>query len=753
MAGRLGPSNLQPLRGNQFRLWTLAPSWGACGACDVLFLSPSPLLSSSFNFLSLRSKIHTIVVDPLSLFQPFTVYTTNNMAFSRLLKAAAAFTFASAIQSVAADSLCNSSCIPFAVDLTWAPTDASKGISRNAILINGSLPGPPLKMKVGDCVDFVVYNNMPNVTGVHFHGIRQLGTPWADGVPGVNQYVIEPGTAFQYQWTAVDSGTYFYHGHYKGQMMDGLYGPIIIAPADDAETPFSQISSSDVDELTAASQAVEPVMVTDWNRYTFEEFFAVEASANIDWACSDSIVLNGFGSQYCLSPTDLLADAAPQEPQVLNGSSLTGKGCVPPNNAAIQGGQFLALQNLAALPDDAYNTCIGYGGSNFTYTVDPSKGWAAMSFIAPSAVVLVKIAIDSHQLYIYEVNGNYIVPQVVDQFTLSPGDRISFFIKLDQTPGDYTIRVANEGINQVLSGFGVVSYKGGNGAVLGTSTLNYGGQNTTTVTSFNPALAAPYPAVSPAPTADVSFILEIEKSPSEPTEAWAWTLSGVNSYNQSNDDTEPPLLFQNPANIPSSDLILETQYGQWVDLIIKIAGPVAEPHPIHKHANKFFAIGAGVGDFNFTNTADAITAGYPINVASPPYVDGFTSIPAEGNNTWMIFRYQVNTPGAWLLHCHVQSHFSGGMAVAILDAIDQFPTPPSDVGKVCLGSGKSSYPGLNSTTSSSSSGSSSGGSTTNEGVSSSTTSSPASFTGAASSVNMVPFTSAALALLAFAFAL
>jgi len=384
--------------------------------------------------------------------------------------------------------------------------------------------------------------------------------------------------------------------------------------------------------------------------------------------------------------------------------------------------------------------------------VDAADGYKAFSFISSASVLIATIAIDSHQLYVYELNGNYIVPQVVDQFSLSNGDRISFFVKLDQTPGDYTIRAANDGINQVISGFGVLSYKGGNSVPMGVSTLNYGGQNTTAVVSFAAAVAAPFPANAPAATADVSFVMDIEKSPVQPTEAWAWTLSGTDSYNMSNDDVTPPLLFQNPANIPTSDLIIETYSNQWVDLIIKIAGPVAQPHPIHKHANKFYMIGAGVGDFNFTNVADAVTAGYQFNFNNPPYLDGFTSIPAEGSNSWMVFRYQVNTPGAWFLHCHIQSHFSGGMAVAILDAVDSFPTSPKDIGKVCPGTGVSSYPGLNST----SSGSgyySTGTGTSNEGVSTTSGVSVATFTGAASSTSVSSFATVALSLLALAFAL
>ena len=680
------------------------------------------------------------------------------MAFTRFVKAVVALTVASSIQLVAAGSseygsVCSqsSNCVPFTIDLTWAPTDPSKGISRNAILTNGSLPGPPLKLKVGDCVDFVVNNNLPEETAIHFHGIRQNGTPWADGVPGVSVYAIQPGTSYMYQWTAEESGNYFYHAHYKGQMMDGLYGAIIIAPADNAQTPFSQISSSDVDKLTAAAEKVEPVFVSNWHRVTFSEFFNVEKTANIDWACSDSIILNGFGSQYCPSVDFLTASASPLEPRVLNGTSLTAKGCAPPNNAATQGGQYLALQNLAALPADAYNTCIGYDGANYTSVVDPADGWKSFTYISSAGVlVLAKIAIDSHKLYVYEINGNYIVPQVVDQFILSNGERVSFFVKLDQTPGDYTIRVANEGPNQVISGFGVLSYKGGNNVASGVSTLDYGGQNTTAVVNLVNAIAAPFPANAPAATADMSFILDIEKSPVQPTEAWAWTLSGQNSFNMSIDDTVPPLLYQDVANIAASDIILETKNNAWVDLIIKVSGPLPLPHPIHKHANKFYMIGAGVGDFNFTNTADAISAGFPINLQNPPYVDGFTSVPASGNSTWMIFRYQVNTPGAWLLHCHVQSHFSGGMAVAILDGVDNFPTSPSDVGKVCPGSGSSNYPGLNSSISTGSGSYSTG--TQKEGTTTTTGHAIAAYTGAASSVTM-SFGSAALGLLALAFAL
>ena len=53
---------------------------------------------------------------------------------------------------------------------------------------------------------------------------------------------------------------------------------------------------------------------------------------------------------------------------------------------------------------------------------------------------------------------------------------------------------------------------------------------------------------------------------------------------------------------------------------------------------------------------------------------GLYNIPEEG---WMAIRYQVTNPGAFLLHCHVQTHFAGGMGVVLLDAPREIPPLPA----------------------------------------------------------------------------
>jgi hypothetical protein len=56
----------------------------------------------------------------------------------------------------------------------------------------------------------------------------EQANPSSDGVPGLSQKLIEPGCTFVYKWKATQYGTYWYHAHSKGQIEDGLLGPIYI---------------------------------------------------------------------------------------------------------------------------------------------------------------------------------------------------------------------------------------------------------------------------------------------------------------------------------------------------------------------------------------------------------------------------------------------------------------------------------------------------------------------------------------------
>ncbi|KAK5090957.1 hypothetical protein LTR05_001135 [Lithohypha guttulata] len=586
-----------------------------------------------------------------------------------------------------ADGICAaaSNCVPFTIDLTWGSVNPTGAGARGAILTNGSFPAPALRLKVGECVDFLVHNHLDVDTGIHFHGIQQTGTPWSDGVPGLSQYAVQPGDSYMYRWTADEQGSYFYHSHYKGQIMDGLYGAIYITPSDGEETPFAAIDSSAVEKLKLADAKAEPIFISDWSKYTFDQFFAIQQAGNVDIACSDAIILNGFGEQYCPTREQITA-MTPVQITNLN-TAYTNKGCIPANTPQTQGN---FTRNLAAIPSDVYDVCTkSSSGKNYTMTVDPADGWAAITLINPGGFALLKATVDNHKLYVYDYNGRYIKPHVVDQVNVANGERVTFFIKLDQQVGDYQIRVANLGLNQIISGFGKISYKGSKGiSSTSVAAMTYGGAPLGSVVAFNPAKAAPLVPEAFSRTADKTFKFNLQKLPKS-TDAYRWSLQGNTAYDMSNDDGTP-LLYKDPATIPESDLVKKTNLGDWVDIIMQTTGPLAQPHPMHKHANKFFVIGQGLGTFNWSTVAEAYAYNASMfNFDSAPYVDGFTTLAGERTSTWTVLRYKVEIAGAWFLHCHMHTHFAGGMAIALLDGVDKWPSVPSDAGKTCQGSASS----------------------------------------------------------------
>jgi len=105
------------------------------------------------------------------------------------------------------------------------------GVTVDAYGFNGQVPGPTLRFREGDKVRIDVINRMPESTTVHWHGLILPNI--MDGPAEITQAPIERGQLYRYAFTAVQSGTYFYHSHdhVDRQQALGLYGAMIIDPA------------------------------------------------------------------------------------------------------------------------------------------------------------------------------------------------------------------------------------------------------------------------------------------------------------------------------------------------------------------------------------------------------------------------------------------------------------------------------------------------------------------------------------------
>ncbi|KAF8888308.1 laccase-5 [Infundibulicybe gibba] len=153
------------------------------------------------------------------------------------------------------------------------------GFTRSAVLVSGQYPAPLIQANKGDNFRVNITNTLddPSMfrgTSIHWHGVLQHGTNWADGPVGVNQCPISPGHSFTYAFQPRgQAGTFWYHSHFANQYCDGLRGPLVIY---DPHDPHKSL----YDESTVI---------------TLGEWYHIPSPLIVGPAAADSTLINGKG--------------------------------------------------------------------------------------------------------------------------------------------------------------------------------------------------------------------------------------------------------------------------------------------------------------------------------------------------------------------------------------------------------------------------------------------------------------------------
>lgn len=125
-------------------------------------------------------------------------------------------------------------------DVTAAPADVTFTDGRHLRVwaYEGMVPGPILRVRLGDTVRVRFTNRLPQPTTIHWHGVRVPNA--MDGVPGVTQPPVAPGETFVYEFTPKDAGTFWFHPHLRAseQVERGLFGVLIVD--DVAPLPYTR---------------------------------------------------------------------------------------------------------------------------------------------------------------------------------------------------------------------------------------------------------------------------------------------------------------------------------------------------------------------------------------------------------------------------------------------------------------------------------------------------------------------------------
>jgi CopA family copper-resistance protein len=263
------------------------------------------------------------------------------------------------------------------------------GRMGNAMTINGSLPGPILRLKEGEDAIIRVTNKLKETSSIHWHGL--IVPMEMDGVPGVSFAGIKPNETFEYRFPVKQYGTYWAHSHSGGQELLGVYMPLIIEPAQ--PEPFTY----DRDYV---------VMLSDWsfqnparlisnlkafgnyynfNRRTAGEFFR-DASKN---GFSETLSDWEAWSKMRMDPSDLADVSSYTLTYLMNGLSPK---------------------------------------SNWTGIFRPGEH-VRLRFINAGASTYFDCRIPGLKLTVVEADGQYVQPVEVDEFRIAPAETFDVIVE------------------------------------------------------------------------------------------------------------------------------------------------------------------------------------------------------------------------------------------------------------------------------------------------------------------------------------
>lgn len=274
------------------------------------------------------------------------------------------------------------------------------GKPGNAISINGSIPGPVIRMKEGKNALIRVHNHMPVSTSIHWHGVL---VPFnMDGVPGISFPGIAPGETFTYRYPVRQNGTYWYHSHTGLQEQLGHYGQLILEPSKPDPVKYDIEYSIVLSDWTFE----DPQRVL-WKLKTMEGYFNFQRPtlANID----DQMERSGMTFKEVIKKR-LVWDRMRMDPTDI---------------ADITGATYTYLMNGRAARE------------NPTFIAEPGQR-VRLRFVNASTMTFYDVRIPGVPMTVVQADGQNVKPVETDEFRIAVAETYDVIVKLpDDRP--YTI--------------------------------------------------------------------------------------------------------------------------------------------------------------------------------------------------------------------------------------------------------------------------------------------------------------------------
>ncbi|KAL4335413.1 hypothetical protein GQ457_07G034020 [Hibiscus cannabinus] len=530
--------------------------------------------------------------------------------------------------------------------------------TKSIVSVNGQFPGPRIVARDGDQLLIKVVNHVPNNISIHWHGIRQLRSGWADGPAYVTQCPIQTGQSYVYNFTIVGQrGTLFWHAHISW-LRATLYGPIVILPKRGVPYPFTKPYKE------------VPIIFGEWFNADPEAVISQALQTGGGPNVSDAYTINGLpGPLYNCSAKD------------------TFKLKVKPGKTYL-----LRLIN-AALNDELF-----FSIANHTLTVVDVDAVYVKPFETETILITpgqtTNVILKTKPKY---PNATFLMtarPYVTGQGTFD-NSTVAGILEYESLPSNLHSSISLEKLplfKPILPALNDTSFATNFASKLrslGSArypanvpqkvdkhfffTVGLG----TSPCQHNQTCQGPNGTKFAASVNNVSFAM--------PTTALLQAHFFGQSYGVYTPDfpSSPIIPFNYTGTPPNNTMVsngtkvVVLPFNTLVELVMQDTSILgAESHPLHLHGFNFFVVGQGFGNFD-PNKDPA-----KFNLIDP--VERNTvGVPSGG---WVAIRFLADNPGVWFMHCHLEVHTSWGLKMAWLVLDGQLPNqkllpPPADLPK------------------------------------------------------------------------
>ncbi|ENI10351.1 hypothetical protein COCC4DRAFT_67378 [Bipolaris maydis ATCC 48331] len=494
---------------------------------------------------------------------------------------------------------------------------------RMSVLVNGTSPGPALRLPAGKTSWVRVCNDMDEFnTTMHWHGLTQRTAPFSDGSP-VSQWPIAPHKCFDYEihpdWD--DAGTYFYHSHIGFQAISAT-GPLIV---EDFGLP--------------------PILY-DEERFVFLQDYYRKGDQVLEQGLTaipfvwlgevDAVLINGVG---------------------VTRNATVGQGDCQLPVIDVEPGKVYRFRFVGALAISMVSLAIE-GHSSFEV-----------------------IAADGHYTKPYPIDHM----QVASGQRFDALLRTKTVAELEASgKTDYYIQFETKDRPAIYTGFGILRYPSINGNQITTRPMTNPlvlPNNTYDFLEYalEPLVPNNFPKASEVTRRIHITNEQITKG------SIVWQMDGLN-WTENAPQNSPPYLvdiYKNgPIAMPNYTAALANndwdpitltwpaKLGEVLEIILENTGSLVnnnggvDYHPMHFHGKHFYDAGTGKGKYDPVEHEKKLANYNPV-LRDTTLLYRYSAQGVAGEvQSWRAWRIRVEAPGVWMMHCHILPHMAMGMQSA-----------------------------------------------------------------------------------------